>query len=64
MTERMHALGGAPTWEEACQEWGIRFDAEAFKRVADDMVQEAGVELLLAHLGHRRRRSGRAKSRR
>ena len=46
-TERMHALGGAPSWEEACQEWGIRFDAEAFKRVADQMIQEAGVHLLL-----------------
>ncbi len=47
VTERMHALGGAPTWEEACQEWGIRFDAEAFKYVADEMVQETGVNLLL-----------------
>ncbi len=47
MTERMHALGGAPTWEEACQEWGIRFDAEALKVVADQMVKEAGVELFL-----------------
>jgi len=47
LTERMNALGGAPTWEEACQEWGIRFNAEAFKRVADEMVQEAGVNLLL-----------------
>jgi len=46
-TERMHALGGAPSWEEACQEWGIRFNAEAFKYVADEMVQEAGVDLLL-----------------
>lgn len=46
-TERMHKLGGAPSWPEACQEWGIRFDAEAFKRVADQMVQEAGVHLLL-----------------
>ena len=45
--ERMHALGGAPSWQEACQEWGIRFDAEAFKYVADEMVQEAGVNLLL-----------------
>ena len=45
--ERMHALGGAPSWQEACQEWGIRFNAEAFKRVADEMVQEAGVNLLL-----------------
>jgi hypothetical protein len=47
MTGRMHALGGAPTWEEACREWGVRFDAEAFKVVADRMVREAGVELLL-----------------
>ena len=45
--ERMHALGGAPSWQEACQEWGIRFNAEAFKYVADEMVQEAGVNLLL-----------------
>jgi len=47
ITERMHALGGAPAWEEACQEWGIRFEAEALKRVADELVQEAGVDLLL-----------------
>ncbi|MGC9395725.1 MAG: FAD-dependent oxidoreductase [Anaerolineae bacterium] len=47
MTGRMHALGGAPAWEEACQEWGVRFDAEAFKVVADRMVREANVELLL-----------------
>jgi hypothetical protein len=47
MTERMHALGGAPEWEEACGTWGINFDAEAFKVVADRMVQEAGVDLLL-----------------
>lgn len=47
MTERMHAIGGAPSWEETLQEWGIRFDAEAFKVVADQMVQEAGVDLLL-----------------
>jgi hypothetical protein len=47
MTERMHALGGAPSFAEACREWGIRFDAEALKRVADELVQDAGVELLL-----------------
>ena len=47
LTERMHALSAAPTWEQALQEWGIRFDAEALKRVADRMVQEANVELLL-----------------
>ena len=47
LTERMHALDGALSWEEACQEWGVHFDAEALKRVADQMVHEAGVELML-----------------
>lgn len=47
MVERMHALGGAPCWEDTLKEWGIRFDAEALKRVADVMAQEAGVDLLL-----------------
>jgi len=50
VVERMHRLGGAPSWQEACQEWGIRFQAEAFKHVADEMVQEAGVNLLLHSL--------------
>jgi len=47
ITERMHALGGAPTWEQALQDWGIRFDAEALKIVLDELCQEAGVELWL-----------------
>jgi ribulose 1,5-bisphosphate synthetase/thiazole synthase len=47
LTERMHELEGAPTWEETLENWGINFDAEAFKRAADLMVQEAGVDLLL-----------------
>jgi hypothetical protein len=47
IVQRMHALGGAPSWLEACQEWGVRFDAEALKYVAEGMVQEAGVDLLL-----------------
>jgi hypothetical protein len=46
-TERMHALGCAPTWEEALGEWGVRFDAEALKLVIDEMCQEAGVHLML-----------------
>ncbi|MHB0874861.1 MAG: FAD-dependent oxidoreductase [Anaerolineae bacterium] len=46
LTERMHALGGAPHWEEALPEWGIRFDAEALKYAADSMAIEAGVRLL------------------
>lgn len=47
MTERMHALGGAPTWEETLNQWGIRFDAEALKIVLDEMTAEAGVQLML-----------------
>lgn len=45
--ERMRALGGAPSWDDACQHWGIRFNAECLKYVADEMVREAGVELFL-----------------
>jgi len=47
IAERMHALGGAPSWEETLLAWGIYFDAEALKRAADELVQEAGVNLLL-----------------
>jgi len=47
IVERMHALGGAPSWEETLPAWGIYFDAEALKRVADELVREAGVNLLL-----------------
>jgi len=47
ITERMHALGGAPTFEETLPEWGIRFDAEALKIVLDEMCQEVGVTVLL-----------------
>lgn len=50
MTQRMAALGGAVPWEEALQDWGIRFEPEAFKYVADGMVQEAGVKLMLHSL--------------
>lgn len=47
LTDRLHAIGGAPTWEEALKEWGIRFDSEAMKVVLDEMVQEAGVQVML-----------------
>jgi ribulose 1,5-bisphosphate synthetase/thiazole synthase len=47
ITERMHALDGAPSWQETCREWGIKFNAEAFKRAADEMIEEAGANLLL-----------------
>ena len=47
MTDRMAALGGAVPWEKAIDDWGVRFDPEAFKYVADRMVEEEGVRLLL-----------------
>ncbi len=46
MTGRMHASGGAPAWEQACTEWGVRFDPEAFKYVAERMALESGVQML------------------
>lgn len=47
VTERMHAINGSPTWEDALQDWGVRFDAEALKVVIDEMCAEAGVRLML-----------------
>ena len=47
VTERMHALGGAPTWEQTLEERRIRFDAEALKVVLDALCAEAGVTLML-----------------
>lgn len=47
LTERMHAIGGAQSWAEAVQDWGIHFDAEAMKITLDEMCLEAGVELIL-----------------
>jgi hypothetical protein len=48
--ERMAALGGAETWEQGLQDWGIRFDPEAFKYVSDRLAEEAGLKLLLHSL--------------
>ena len=50
LTERMHDLGGAPSWHDACEEWGIRFDAETFKYVADVLTADAGLCLYLHSL--------------
>ncbi len=47
ITDRMHAINGCPTWDDALQEWGVPFDAEALKVVIDEMCAEAGVRLLL-----------------
>ncbi|MFQ6042862.1 MAG: FAD-dependent oxidoreductase [Candidatus Poribacteria bacterium] len=43
---RMHEQGGAPEWEDALKQWGVSFDSETFKHVADQMVEEAGVRVL------------------
>lgn len=48
--ERIAEIGGAPRWEDAIQMESTPFDPEAFKYVADKMVEEAGVELLLHSL--------------
>lgn len=51
LCRRLAELGGAPPWEEAVRQGGIPFDVEAMKYVADAMVQEAGVHLMLHSLG-------------
>jgi hypothetical protein len=51
LCRRMAALGGAGEWERSLRTWGVPFDAETLKYVADQMVQEAGVQLLLHTLG-------------
>ena len=47
LAERMHALDGAPSWKDIVQGKPFRFDPEALKRAAEDMVSEAGVVLYL-----------------
>ena len=46
LCQRMHEMGGAPKWEDALKQWGVPFDAEVFKHAADQMVEEAGVNVL------------------
>lgn len=48
--ERMAALGGAPSWDEAVQRKGIGFDPDACVYASDQMVSEAGCDLLLHSL--------------
>ena len=43
--DRMHRVGGATEWNESLGEWGIQFEVEAFKHVADQMLGEAGVSV-------------------
>ena len=47
LCERMAEIGQAWEWERSLQFWGVPFNAEGFKIVADRMVQEAGVNVLL-----------------
>ncbi|MGC9318063.1 MAG: FAD-dependent oxidoreductase [Armatimonadota bacterium] len=47
LCRRMTELDGAPPYEEAVGSGGIRFEPEAFKLAADELVLDAGCELLL-----------------
>ena len=47
LCERLHVAGGALPWEEALKDWGVRFEPEILKVVLDELVTEAGVEVLL-----------------
>lgn len=47
LTERMHNVAGAVSWEESLKHWGINFEAEAFKYCAESMAEEAGVDVML-----------------
>jgi len=44
--ERMAEIGHAWQWERALEFWGVPFDSEGLKIVADRMVKEAGVDPL------------------
>jgi len=45
LTERMQEIDGAPPWNEIEEGKPLRFDPEALKRAAEDLVQEAGATL-------------------
>ena len=47
LCERLHRTGGAPAWQDALRLWGIPFEPELMKVVLDEMVEGAGVEVLL-----------------
>ncbi len=44
--ERMAAIGEAWDWERSREYWGVPFNAEGFKIIADRLVQEAGVRVM------------------
>ena len=44
---RMADIGQAMPWEQALQAWGVSFNAEGFKIIADRMVAEAKIRALL-----------------
>lgn len=44
---RMAQIGEAVPWDQAMREWGIAFNAEGLKIIADRMVAESGVRTLL-----------------
>ncbi len=46
LCQRMADIGQAWEWERSLKSWGVPFNAEGFKIVADRMVREAGVHVL------------------
>jgi len=47
LCDRLHARGAAPAWDDALEMWGIPFEPELMKVVLDEMVCDAGVDVLL-----------------
>ncbi|MFP4028725.1 MAG: FAD-dependent oxidoreductase [Candidatus Brocadiia bacterium] len=47
MCETLHKHGGAPAWNDAIKDWGVRFEPEIMKVVLDEMVAQANVQFLL-----------------
>ncbi len=50
LCRRMAELGGATPWDEGLRRGAVSFDVECFKLVADALVREAGVDVLLHSL--------------
>lgn len=47
LCERMAEIGQAWDWERSLKSWGVPFNAEGLKLIADRMVQEDGVHVML-----------------
>jgi len=47
MCRRMADIGQASDWEKSLEAWGVSFNAEGYKIIADRMVREAGIDVML-----------------